>query len=289
VSYKRVGPGYFSALEIPVIAGREFATSDRAGAVPMTVISQELARALSDRFGITDPIGHIVSLPSLGYEGGGPHVDMQVIGVIRGERVQRNLRLPMEPVAYVSLLQAPRREVNLLLRTTNNPGALMPEIRDVVRHADARLALSRVRTMGEIRRQRSLSGTTEPAALMGTFAAIATLLAGLGVYGVLSHTVTQQRREIGIRMALGATGSEIVTQVLRNAGLMLAIGLVAGLAGALALTRALSSLLFDVSPLDRVVLAAATCLMAVVGLVAAALPAIRAARVDPTITLRSEG
>jgi putative ABC transport system permease protein len=289
VHYKRVGPGYFSTLEIPVIAGREFATSDRAGAVPVTVISQELARALSDRFGITDPIGHIVSLPSLGYEGGGPHVDMQVIGVIRGERVQRNLRLPMEPVAYVSLLQAPRREVNLLLRTTNNPGALMPEIRDVVRHADARLALSRVRTMAEIRRQRSLSGTTEPASLIGTFAVIAALLAGLGVYGVLSHTVTQQRREIGIRMALGATGSEIVTQVLRNAGLMLAIGLAAGLGGALALTRVLSSLLFDVSPLDRVVLVAATCLMAVVGLVAAALPAIRAARVDPTITLRSEG
>ncbi len=90
-------------------------------------------------------------------------------------------------------------------------------------------------------------------------------------------------------MALGATGSEIVTQVLRNAGLMLAIGPVAGLAGALALTRVLSSLLFDVSPLDRVVLVAATCLMALVGLVAAALPAIRAARVDPTITLRSEG
>jgi hypothetical protein len=170
VSYKRVGPGYFSALEIPVIAGREFATSDRVGAVPVTVISQQLARALSDRFGITDPIGQIVSLPSLGYEGGGPHVDMQVIGVIRGERVQRNLRLPMEPVAYVSLLQAPRREVNLLLRTTNNPGVLMPEIRDVVRHADARLALSRVRTMAEIRRQRSFSGTTEPASLMGTFA-----------------------------------------------------------------------------------------------------------------------
>ncbi len=258
--------------------------------MPVTVISQELARALSDRFGITNPIGQIFSLPSLGYEGGGgKRVDMQVIGVIRGERVQRNLRLPMEPVAYVPLLQAPRREVNLLLRTTNNPGALMPEICDVVRHADARLALSRVRTMAEIRRQRSLSGTTEPASLLGTFAVIAALLAGLGVYGVLSHTVMQQRREIGIRMALGATGSEIVTQVLRNAGLMLAIGLVAGLAGALALTRVLSSLLFDVSPLDRVVLVAATCLMALVGLVAAALPAIRAARVDPTITLRSEG
>jgi len=289
VRYKRVGPGYFSALEIPVIAGREFASSDRAGTAPVTVISQELARALSDRLGMSDPIGQMVSLPSLGYEGGAIRVNMQVIGVIRGERVQRNLRLPMEPVAYVPLMQAPRREVNLIMRTTNNPSALIPVIRDVVRQTDARLALSRIRTMAEIRRQRSLSGTTEPAWVIGTFAGIAALLAGLGVYGLLAHTVMQQRREIGIRMALGANGGEILTHVMRNAGLMIAMGLVAGLASALAFTRVLSSLLFEVSPLDREVLVSAAGLMALVGLVAAALPATRAARVDPTTVLRSEG
>ena len=289
VRYKRVGPGYFDTLEIPVIAGREFAQSDRAGTAPVTVISQELARALSDRFGIKDPIGQMVSLPSLGYEGGATRVNMQVVGVIRGERVQRDLRVPLEPVAYVPLTQTPRREVHLIVRTTDDPGAALPAIRDVVRQADARLPLARVRTMAQIRQQRSLSGTTEPAWVIGTFATTAALLAALGLYGVLAHTVTQQRREIGIRMALGASGREILTQVLWNAGLMIAIGLLAGLAGALALTRVLSSLLFEVSPLDPAVLASAAAVMAVIGLVAAALPASRAARVDPATALRSEG
>ena len=289
VRYKRVGPGYFSALQIPLIAGREFTDADGAGAVPVTVISQELARILADRFGIADPVGRLVSLPSLGYEGGATRVNMQIVGVIRGERVQRNLRLPREPVAYVPLLQAPRRAVNFILRTHDNPGAVLASIRQAVRQTDARLALSRVRTMAQIRRERSLSGTTEPAWIVGAFAAIAALLAGLGVYGVLAHMVAQQRREIGIRMALGATGRAILTRVLRSAGLMIAIGLTAGLGGALALTRVLSSLLFEVSPLDRGVLVSAAGVMAVLGLIAASLPAVRASRVDPATVLRGDG
>jgi predicted permease len=289
VKYKRVAPGYFSTLEIPVIAGREFALSDGADDLPVTVISQELARALSDRFGITEPVGHVVSLPSITYDDGAKRVDMRIVGVIRGERVQRNLRAPMDPVAYVPLTQAPRRELNLIVRTKSDPAASVPAIRDVVRQIDARLAVSRVRTMEQIRRQRSLTGTTEPAWLIGSFAALAALLAGLGVYGVLAHSVLQQRREIGIRMALGASGREVLSHVLTNAGLMVAAGLAAGLAGAVALTRILSSLLFEVSPLDPAVLISAAALMAVIGLAAAALPAVRASRVDPTTVLRSEG
>lgn len=289
VRYKRVGPGYFSALEIPIVAGREFTAADQASAMPVTVISQELARALSDRFGIKDPIGRVVNLPTLGYERGATRIDMRVVGVIRGERVQRNLRLPMEPVAYVPLMQSPRREINLIVRTIGQPGTYVPAIRDAVRQMDARLALSRVRTMNEIRRQRSLSGTTESAWVIGTFAAIAALLAGLGLYGVLAHTVLQQRREIGIRMALGATGREVVSHVLKNAGFMIAIGLVAGVAGAAAATRVLSGLLFGVSALDPAVVMSAGGLMALVGLAAAAVPACRAARVDPIGALRSDG
>jgi predicted permease len=289
VRYKRVAPGYFGTLEIPVTAGREFTPADRRGTAPVTVISQELARALADRFGITDPIGQVVSLPSLGYDDGGTRVDMQIVGVIRGERVQRNLRAAMEPVAYVPLTQAPRREVNLIVRTKGAPADSVPAIRDAIKQSDPRLAVSRVRTMEQIRRQRSLSGTTEPAWLIGTFAVIAALLAGLGLYGVLAHTVMQQRREIGIRMALGASGGEILSHVLTGAGLMVAAGLAGGLAGALALTRILTALLFGVSALDPAVLLSAAGLMALVGLAAAALPAIRAARVDPATVLRSEG
>jgi predicted permease len=288
VQYKRVAPGYFGTLEIPVTAGREFLTSDRQGTMPVTVISQELARMLADRFGIKDPIGQVVSLPSLAYDEGAPRVDMEIVGVIRGERVMRNLRAAMEPVAYVPLTQAPRRELKLIVRTAADPATLVPAIRDAIKQTDGRLAVSRVRTMDQIRRQRSLTGTAEPAWLIGAFAAIAALLAGLGVYGVLAHTVLQQRREIGIRMALGASGREVLTHVLSSAGLMVATGLAAGLAGALALTRILSSLLFEVSPLDPSVLLSAAALMAAVGLAAAALPALRASRVNPTTVLRAE-
>ena len=289
VRYKRVAPGYFSTLDAPLIAGREFSDTDRMGSVPVTVISQELARALADRFGIKDPIGQIVRLPSLGYDDADKYVDMQVVGVIRGERVQRNLRLPLEPVAYVPLLQAPRREVNLIVRTNTDSSAVLPSIREAIRLTDSRLAISSVRTMADIRRQRSLTGTAEPARVIGAFAAVAALLAGLGLYGVLAQTVLQQRREIGIRLALGASARTVLAHVLRRAGVMVAIGLAAGLAGALGLTRVLATLLFEVSPLDPLVLASAAAVMALVGLVAAALPARRAARVDPMTALRSEG
>ena len=288
VRYKRVGPGYFRALDVPVVTGREFTSDDRAGSVPVTVISQELARVLSDRFGMKDPIGQTVRLPALGYEGGATGVNMRVVGVIRGERVNRDLRLPMDPVAYVPLMQSPRRGVNLIVRTKDDPGAAIPAIREAVRKTDPRLALSEVRTMAQVRRQGSLSGAAEPAWMVGAFAALAALLAGLGLYGVLAHSVVQQRREIGIRMALGASRREVVGYVLTRAGGMVALGLVAGLAGAMAFGKVMMGLLFEVSPLDPAVLVSAAGVMALVGLAAAALPASRAARVDPTTALRAE-
>jgi putative ABC transport system permease protein len=290
VRYKRVGTGYFDALRIPLVAGREFTQNDREGSVPVTVISQELAGALAERFGIDDPLGTVVRLPQLGYDGNAEATwaDMQVVGVVQGEHVQRNLRLPMEQVAYVPLTQAPRRQVNLIVRTTGDPAGAVRAIRDVVRKTDAGLALSRVRTMAQIKRERGLRSTMEPAVLIGVFACVAAWLAGVGLYGVLAHTVTQQRREIGIRMALGADPREVLSHVLANAGALIAIGVAAGLAAALALTRTMSGLLFGVSPLDPVVLASAAVLMAIIGLIAAALPASRAAHVDPTTVLRSE-
>jgi len=288
VRYKRVGPGYFGALDVPVVAGREFTSEDRAGSVPVTVISQELARILSDRFGMKDPIGQMVGLPARGYEGGATGVYMRVVGVIRGERVNRNLRLPMDPVAYVPLMQWPRRGVNLIVRMKDDPGAAIPAIREAVRKTDLRLALSQVRTLAQIRRQQSLSGAAQPAWLVGTFAALAALLAGLGLYGVLAQSVVQQRREIGIRMALGANRREVVGYVLKGAGVMVALGIVAGLAGAMALGRVMAGLLFEVSPLDPAILVSAAGLMALVGIAAAAFPASRAARVDPITALRSE-
>ena len=129
----------------------------------------------------------------------------------------------------------------------------------------------------------------QPTWTVGVFAGLAVLMAALGLYGVLAHSVTQQRREIGIRMALGARPGEVMSRTLRRALLMLLVGLAAGLAGAYALTRALKSLLFQVSALDPVALGGACVLMTLVGTLAALIPASRAARVDPMTVLRDEG
>ena len=128
-----------------------------------------------------------------------------------------------------------------------------------------------------------------PSWVVGAFAGVAALMAALGLYGVLAHAVTQQRREIGIRMALGARPGEVVSHTLRGALSMLLVGLAVGLAGAFALTRVLKSLLFEVSALDPVALALACVLMTLIGILAAWIPASRAARVDPMTVLRDEG
>jgi ABC-type antimicrobial peptide transport system permease subunit len=138
-------------------------------------------------------------------------------------------------------------------------------------------------------KERSILWEKQPTWVVGAFAGVAALMAALGLYGVLAHAVTQQRREIGIHMALGAGPSDVVSYTLRSALSMLLVGLAVGLAGAFALTRALKSLLFEVSALDPVALALACVLMTLIGILAAWIPASRAARVDPMTVLRDEG
>jgi putative ABC transport system permease protein len=138
-------------------------------------------------------------------------------------------------------------------------------------------------------KQQSMLWAKQPTWVVGAFAGVAALMAALGLYGVLANAVTQQRREIGIRMALGARPGDVVSRTLGNAAAMLLVGLAAGLAGAFALTRALKSLLFEVSALDPMALALACGLMTLVGLLAAWIPASRAAGVDPMTVLREEG
>jgi putative ABC transport system permease protein len=150
------------------------------------------------------------------------------------------------------------------------------------------MALGDVRSIQQIRRQ-SLSGATQPASLIGAFALLAVFLAALGLYGVLSHTVTQQRKEIGIRLALGAAPRNVVSHVLRNALSMLLVGLGLGLAGAFALTRLMKGLLFQSPALDPLVLTIGCLAMATIGLLAAFLPASRASRIDPINVLREDG
>jgi len=288
VRLKLVDPGYFGALQIPVEIGRGVENRDRAGAPPVVVINQEVAQLLSKKFGIANPVGRIVSIDVPGY---GPipesAVNLQIVGVIRSERTA-GLHAPPELVAYLPLAQAPRQDIKLVVRTLSAPAATMPGIREAVRQIDPNLPLGDVMTMEQVKDQ-SMLWARQPTWVVGAFAGVAALLAALGLYGVLAHAVTQQRREIGIRMALGAGSGDVLSHVLRSAFSMLIVGLAGGLAGAFALTRVLKSLLFQVSALDPAALAAACVLMTLVGTLAAWIPASRAARVDPMTVLRDEG
>jgi putative ABC transport system permease protein len=288
VRVKMVDPWYLATLEIPVKSGRGIEDRDRAGAPPVMVINQEAARHLSSRFDIAHPVGKAVGIGLPGY---GPIpeslVSVQIVGVIRNERTG-GLHEPVEPVAYVPLAQVPRQDISLLVRTRSEPLAAMSGIREAVRQVDPHLPLGEVRTMEQVKEQ-SMLWAKQPTWVVGAFAGVAALMAALGLYGVLAHAVTEQRREIGIRMALGARPGDVVSHTLRSALSMLLVGLAVGLAGAFALTRALKSLLFEVSALDPVALALACVLMTLVGVLAALIPASRAAGVDPMTVLRDEG
>jgi predicted permease len=286
VRFKRADAGYFATLGIGVVAGRGFTAADRVGSPYVTVINEALAARLRDRFGVVDPVGQAVDLPALGF-GRDRRATMTIVGVIRNERVQRDLRAPVDEIAYVPIAQAPRMQVKLSVHTIGDPTAAVPAIREAVRQIDPLLALADIRTLEDIW-ERSLSGLTEPVWLIGIFATVAALLAALGLYGVVSHSVAQQRREIGIRMALGARSNDVLALVVRHVALTIFIGLAIGLAGALMFTRVTERLLFQVSPLDPFAFATAAVAMTLVAIVAALVPASRATRVDPTTALRSE-
>jgi putative ABC transport system permease protein len=285
---KLVDPWYFGTLDIPVLKGRGIEEQDRAGSPRVVVINQEAARQLLSQFGMADPVGRTVLTFLPGY-GSIPEsdVNVQIVGVIRSERTG-GLQAEQGPVAYVPFAQFPRQDLDLVVRTRSEPSAVMPGIREAVRQVDAHLPLGNVRTMKQVKEQ-SMLWLRQPTWVVGAFAGLAALLAALGLYGVLAYTVTEQRREIGIRMALGAREGDVLSHVFRNSLSMLIVGLAAGLAGAFALTRVLKSLLFNVSALDPVALSVACVLMTLIGILAAWIPARRAARVDPMTVLRDDG
>jgi putative ABC transport system permease protein len=287
VRFKRVDPEYFSTLDIPVLAGRGFTARDREGTPGVVVINQALAARLADVAGLSKPLGKMVRLTSSEYgEGQLRMLNVQIAGIIRNERTASPGR-PDPPVVYVPLAQAPNPHIKILVRTRAD-AAVLPAIRQAVRELDAGLPLGDIATMRQVR-DRTLSGVSRPAWLIGSFALIAAVLSAIGLYGVVAYSVTRQRRELGIRMALGARPGMLVSHILRSALGMIAAGLLFGTAGVFMLTRVLRHLLFEVSPLDPLALTAACFSMAVIGFGAGWFPARRAARVDPVSTLREAG
>ena len=272
----RTGPEYFEAMGIPLIRGRVFEASDDQGARKVAVIDETTARRF---FSNLDPIGLQISSPL-------PNVNCTVVGIV-GALKYRELANPPEPIIYYSAAQMPPVMMNLAIRTAGDPLALAAALRHEVAALDPDLPVSRTATL-ESRVADSLVHQRFSIELMAGFAFIAALLAAIGIYGVLSYLVDQRRRELGIRMALGARAGDVLGLIVRQGSAPIGIGLAAGIAGAFGLTWLLKSLLYEVSATDRMVYVWVSLGLMAVALVAMLVPARRATRIDPLHALRHE-
>ncbi|HEV7904427.1 MAG TPA: ABC transporter permease, partial [Pyrinomonadaceae bacterium] len=284
--HRQISPGYFQALGLALRQGRQFDERDDERAMPVAVVNETMARqfwpgeeALGKRFKVGSA------------EGANPW--LTVVGVAEDVR-QMGVDAPVKAEMFVPYRQAgqaapyalfvPR---DLVIRTTNAPSSLVPAVRQAIREVDPNQPVANVRTLdevlGRVTAQRSLGMQ-----LLTAFAALGLLLAALGIYGVLSYFVVQHTPEIGVRMALGAQTADVLKLVIGK-GMRLALaGVVAGLFGALLLTRLMRSLLFGVSAIDPLTFAGVAALLVLVAFLACYIPARRATKVDPMVALRYE-
>ena len=274
VSVRFVTPGYLEAMNIASTAGRSFAKSDVQDAPPVAVIN---ARMAARHWPDASPIGSTIRI-------GG--VDHEVIGVVGDTR---DFGPDDDPVAlvYMPMLQSEVRNLNLIVHTTEAPAAVANTIREAVRSLDPEQPVHDVNTLRAILED-DVSGSLAMTKVLGALGLVAFILAAVGVYGVMAYSVAQRRQELGIRMALGAQRGNVLGLVFRRGILITGGGIGIGLLLALGVTRLLSFFLFGVSPFDPVAFISVPLILGMTGMVASALPALRASRVDPLIALRAE-
>jgi putative ABC transport system permease protein len=274
--YSQVSPGYFSTLGIPVLQGRDFSSWDRTNTPPVVVVDQTFARNF--KLG-ANPVGRFVNI-------GDGTQKAQIVGLVKDVKRREMAEAPRGEI-YRSYLQNCWSYMNLVVRTRRSPEEITRAVRAELDQLDKDLPIENVRTLTYLidsaLAQRRLS-----AQLVGAFAGMSLLLTAMGLYGVLAYNVGQRSREIGIRIALGAQQTDVLTLVLREGMILMGIGVLAGLAGAFGLTRLLRSLLFGVTTTDPLTYIFVPLLLAGVALVACLIPARRAARVDPVVALRTE-
>ncbi|MFL6215595.1 MAG: ABC transporter permease [Blastocatellia bacterium] len=278
--YRVASADYFAVMGIPLVSGRAFDQTDTANSPHVAIISQSLARQY---FADEDAIGKRIQFGNMD---GDLHT-LHVVGVV-GDVREYGLTKDVRPMVYVNYAQRPRRanDFTIVARSSAAPASLIPEMRSAV-EALSRDVPMKFRTVAQIFSS-SLAERRFNLVIIGVFAVVALLLAVTGIYGVMSYVVTQRTQEIGIRMALGATVTDILKLTLARGFRLVATGLVVGLAGAVALTRLLATLLFDISATDPLTFAAVAIVLAAVALVACYIPARRATKVDPMIALRYE-
>jgi putative ABC transport system permease protein len=276
--FHRVSPDYFSALGIPLRGGRLFANSDSESSPRVVLINETLRRRF---FGATDPVGKRINLSI-----GDPDWT-EVVGVV-GDVKYNGMADEVQPALYQPITQEQTWSIFLILKSDlADPRSLTAAVRGEISKLDRDLPITNVNTMD----QRVSIAMAQPrfrTILIALFAAVALVLACVGIYGVISYSVSQRTHEIGIRMALGARGINVLTMVIRQAIGLAAIGVTIGLLASLGLTSFIRGLLFGVAATDPLTYAVTALVLSATALVAAYLPARRAAKVDPLVALRHE-
>ena len=276
VNLNWVSPGYFQTIGIPLLRGRDFTERDHPGAPRVAVVNEQMARRFWPG---QDAIGKQFQLTR-------PRVSVEIVGVVRDGKM-RNFREQARPGFYLPLDQHYCPQMTLEVRTAGGPAGMLGAVRREVQALDKDLPLGEFRTL-KTHLSSALSQERMTAALLSALGLLALVLAAIGLYGVISFSVAQRTREIGIRVALGAQSSQVLRVVLRQGMFLTLIGLGIGLAAAAVLTRFTASLLYGVSPTDPLTFAGVSFLLAALTLAASYIPARRATQVDPMVALRYE-
>jgi predicted permease len=278
VNWNITTPGYFAALRIPMIRGRDFTSRDDTLSPPVMIVNETFAKRM---FGAESPLG------KRAMSSRDEKVEREIVGVVR------DVKYFGASDSSRALVWVPYAQRNgwgqgiLTVRTRGNPTGALPAIRRELKAIDGAIALANVVTMDEAM-ERSMAGDRLIAVLLGAFAGLALVLAAIGIFGVLSYAMAQRTRELGIRLALGAQRGDVLRLVARETAPMVASGVVVGLLAALGLTRFVRTMLYEIQPNDPATFAAVGITLAGVAVVAALVPARRASRVDPLIAIRSE-
>jgi predicted permease len=277
VGFNVVGPNYFKTMETPLLRGRDFAETDRKGSPEVVVVNETLAAMLWPN---EDALGKRLS--TAGPEG--PF--LEVVGVARAGKY-RSLGEEPYPYVYQPVLQSYDPKMTLVVRTTGEPQALAPAVREQIRALDAKLPIADVKTFSD-QLNLSLFPSRVAAWVLGGFGLLALLLAAIGIYGVVSYSVAQRTREIGVRMALGARQKDVLRLVLGQGLFVIGLGLAAGLLLAFGATRLIAGFLYGVGATDLLTFGGVPLLLGIVALGASYIPARRATKVDPLVALRYE-
>jgi putative ABC transport system permease protein len=277
VRVRTVSDGYFSALDIPLVAGRYFDARDRMGNAAAVIVSARLARQL---WPAVHPLGRRLRLI-------GDTTWRQVIGVVADTRHNPNVGDAIQPTVHVPLRQRAPASTAVVVRTASEPAAVAPAAQRVIAALDAGLAAGDVRTLERVI-YNALAPQRTTAGMLGVFGLVALLLACVGVYGVMSYTVARRAGELGVRVALGARQSDMLGLILKQGALLTALGTSLGLGGAWALARLMQGLMHDTAAPSLTIIGAGTLLLVGTALFACYLPARRAAATDPTALLRRE-